>query len=137
MLSRLSSLLAAWQSLCFSWLGRVASVKMTLLPKLLYHFRVLPVLIPSYFFRAIQCRVYKYIWGPTRPRVLQTVLLRSRLAGGLGVPNFQYFYYTDQLAQLTLYHANVEMPLWVGLEAVDIHPLTVSNLLWMYGVLST
>lgn len=64
MLYRLSSQLAAWQPLCDSWLGRVAAVKMTLLPKLLYLFRVLPVVIPSYFFQAIQGHVFKHIWGP-------------------------------------------------------------------------
>lgn len=46
----------------------------------------------------------------------------------MGVPNFHNYH---QVAQLTLYHAT-EVPLWVGLEAIDLIPVWVSNILWVH-----
>lgn len=131
MLTQLSSLLNSWQPLCVSWLGRVAAVKMSLLPKLLYLYRVLPIAIPPYYHRTIQNRVFKYIWGPTKPRVARPVLLRHKLNGGLGITNFLHYYHAARLAQSILYHSKTETPLWVSLEAIDLHPITVTNLLWL------
>lgn len=131
MLTQLSSLLNSWQPLCVSWLGRVAAVKMSLLPKLLYLYRVLPIAIPPYYHRTIQNRVFKYIWGPTKPRVARSVLLRHKLNGGLGIPSFLHYYHAARLAQATLYHSRNETPIWVSLEAIDLHPITVTNLLWL------
>lgn len=111
MLSHLTTLLASWQPLCVSWLGRVVAVKMPLLPKLLYLYRVLPIAIPPYFHRVIQSRVFKYIWGPIKPRVSRSILLRSRLSGGLGIPHFAQYFHAAQLAQIALYHAQSETPL--------------------------
>lgn len=53
MFSHFTSLMGTWHPLCVSWLGRITAVKMTLLPKILYLFRVLSISIPSYFFRAL------------------------------------------------------------------------------------
>lgn len=133
MLPHLSSLLDTWRPLCVSWLGRVAAVKMSLLPKLLYLYRVLPIAIPSYFHRIIQSCVFKYIWGPIKPRVTRSILLRSKLCGGLGLPNFAHYYHAAQVAQLTLLHAKTEIPLWVSLEAIELSPLMVSNMQWLHS----
>lgn len=67
MFSRFTSLMASWHPLCVSWLGCITAVKMTLLPKILYLFRVLPISIPSYFW-ALQRHVHEFIWGSTKPR---------------------------------------------------------------------
>lgn len=55
----------------------------------------------------------------------------SRLHEGLGVPCFSKYYQAAHLSHIALYYATVEVPLWVGLEAIDIDPLTVDNLLWL------
>lgn len=106
-------------------------MKISLLPKLLYLYRVLPVPVPPYFHQIIQTQVSKYIWGSTRPRVSRAILLHSKLSGGLGLPNFLRYYHAAELAQLTLFPAIVEIPLLVSLEAIDLYPLTVTNLLWL------
>lgn len=82
-----------------------------------------------FFFRILQSRLHKYIWGITKPRVPRSILTRGKLQGGLGVPNFLKYF---QLAQITFYHTTAEVPLWVGLEAADLFPLSVSNILWIH-----
>lgn len=104
---------------------------MSLLPNLLYLYRVLPIAIPSYFHRDIQTRVFKYMWASIKPRLSRAILLRSKLSGGLGLPNFACYYHAAQLAQITLLHAKTEIPLWVSLKAIELSPLIVTNLLWL------
>lgn len=54
--------------------------------------------------------------------------MRGKLSGGLGVPNFAKYYQATQLAQIMLYHANNKSPLWIGLKAIAVDPVTIDNL---------
>lgn len=45
--SLISSLIKLWSSYHISFLGRICAIKMTILPKLLYLFRALPVNVPK------------------------------------------------------------------------------------------
>lgn len=49
-----------------SWLSRIILVKMTLLPKILDLFRVLPVSVLPYYLLILQWRVNTYIWDQVR-----------------------------------------------------------------------
>lgn len=46
-----------------SWLGRTHSIKMTLLPRLLYLFRSIPINIRKDHLKNFQSKVNKFIWG--------------------------------------------------------------------------
>ncbi|CAI9598733.1 unnamed protein product [Staurois parvus] len=77
----------SWQFTHLSWIGRINSVKMTILSKLLYYFRTLPVRVPPNFFRLVQAKIMRFIWADKHPRVSRTTLFVHRLQAGLGVPN--------------------------------------------------
>lgn len=55
--------LKQWSPHQLSWLGRINSVKMTLLPRLLYIFRSLPIAIRRDHLSAFQSKVVTFIWG--------------------------------------------------------------------------
>lgn len=120
-----------WSSLPLAWMGRITVVKMSILPKILYLFRVLPINVPAHFFCILQRRSAQFIWNKLKPRLPQSTLFMPRICGGLGIPNFSKYYYASQLAQLTKYHSTKETPLWVAIESVDCDPLSTSNLLWL------
>lgn len=109
LIKQFTSLMPQWSSL--SWIGRFNTTKMSILPKILYLFRVLPIPIPSYFLRLTQHRVMSYILGNIKPCIPKTTLFLPKVSGGFGVPNFSSYYYTAQLAQLPKYHAVNETPL--------------------------
>lgn len=100
-------------------MGRIAVIKMSILPKILYLFRVLPIAVPAHFLRILQRKTLQYIWGNAKPRLPKPTLYSLRIQRGLGVPDFTKYYYAAQLSQLTKYHATSEIPLWVALESVD------------------
>lgn len=131
LLKSITSLLKQWSSLSLSWFGQINAIKMSILLKFLYLFRVLPIPIPSYFLRLTQRRIMSFIWGTNKPHIPKSTLFLTKLKGGLGLPNFSSYYYAAQLSQLPKYHSNMETPLWVAVESVDIDPISVANMLWL------
>ena len=51
---------------CFC-LGRINSVKMTILPNTIYRFNVIPITLPMAFFRELEQKNSQFIWKLKRP----------------------------------------------------------------------
>lgn len=131
MVKNITNMLKSWNHLPLSWFGKINTIKMTILPKLLYLFRVLPIPIPAYYLRIIQRKANSFIWGSSKPRTKLHTLYLPKLNGGLGCPNFASYYRAAHIATLTKYHTQHESPLWVSIEAADCDPLSIANLLWL------
>ncbi len=86
-------ILSKWSPLSLALIGRINSIKMTLLPKFLYLFQCLPILIPKSFFRALDSLLINYIWNGKHPRLRKAFLQRPKQTGGMALPNFQYYYW--------------------------------------------
>lgn len=129
-LRQISNLLTQWSSLPLSWIGKINVIKMAILPKILYLFRVLPIPVPAYFLRILQRKALTFVWGSLKPRLPKHTLYLPKPKGGLGFPNFTTYYHAAQLAHIPKYHAKREIPLWVALESIDCDPLSITNLVW-------
>uniref|UniRef100_A0A8C5M0T2 Reverse transcriptase domain-containing protein n=1 Tax=Leptobrachium leishanense TaxID=445787 RepID=A0A8C5M0T2_9ANUR len=84
--------LSDWTSKYISWLGRMAVLKMNLLPSLLYRFHALPIAIPALFFQTLRKDFLLFIWPKGRPRVGFAVLCRPKSRGGLALPDVKQYY---------------------------------------------
>ena len=89
--------LAKWKNLNLSLFGRLATIKMAILPKLLYLYETLPIPIPAAHFRAIQGDLLKFLWNYKRHRIARSVLYAPRDQGGLAFPNIAKYYLAAQL----------------------------------------
>lgn len=96
-LTRVQAELACWKPLFLSWLGRVHAVKMTLLPKLLYLFQALPIILDTAFFRRLKSLILQFIWQGGRARFSFNLLRRPRQEGGVGLPDLWLYYKAAQL----------------------------------------
>lgn len=74
MLSKCRGELDKWAKCGPSWLGRVHAVKMTLLPRLLYLFRSLPIPIKKNFLRKLQWEIISFVWGRRGYRCPSSIL---------------------------------------------------------------
>lgn len=105
MLKNLSSLLTYWSSHEILWLSRIVAVKVTLLPTILYSFRVLLVTVSVHYLRILQRWVSSFIWAQTHPWVPKSTVHRPRSAEGLGLLSFSHYYQPSRLILITKYHA--------------------------------
>lgn len=86
-----------WKTLSLAISGRVALVKMVVLPRLLYYFTILSIIISPPFFRKWEGIIRDCVWGMSRHRVSLGKLYLSTDQGRIAVPNFEHYYLASQL----------------------------------------
>lgn len=92
LLERTKKDLSKWSPLRLSLIGRINSIKMTVLPKFLYLFQSLPLFIPLSFFKSLDSVISTFIWNGKHPRLKKAHLQKSRCEGGMSLPNFKFYY---------------------------------------------
>uniref|UniRef100_A0A8C5WKY5 Reverse transcriptase domain-containing protein n=1 Tax=Leptobrachium leishanense TaxID=445787 RepID=A0A8C5WKY5_9ANUR len=118
--------LRAWDYPHISCLGRVSVLKMNILPRLLYLFQTLPITIPRSFFATLRSLVISYIWRHARPRISYDTMTRSRLRGGLGVPDFPRYYASCHILRAAEWTREGVVKRWKSVEQTMLEvPLAV------------
>lgn len=130
LLDSLSGDLSRWSKIPLSWFGKMAAIKMDILPRVLYYFQTLPIPLPRWFFRRITSAMLKFIWNQNRPRLKLSILQRRKEDGGVGLPDFLGYYVAAQAnCILDLFHGR-DSKRWVLLEN-QLSSLPPTSILWL------
>uniref|UniRef100_A0A3P9ITT7 Reverse transcriptase domain-containing protein n=1 Tax=Oryzias latipes TaxID=8090 RepID=A0A3P9ITT7_ORYLA len=85
--------------------GRINIVRMNILPKFLFLFQNVPILITKSFFNKLDSLISYFIWNKKTPKIKKTFLQRPPSQGGMGLPCFSSLLLVFMLAWM-LYGKN-------------------------------
>uniref|UniRef100_A0A670IGS1 Reverse transcriptase domain-containing protein n=1 Tax=Podarcis muralis TaxID=64176 RepID=A0A670IGS1_PODMU len=110
--------LETWSRVKLSWRGRMAAIKMNLLPRMLFLFQNIPVIRGINLFKEWQRTISKFIWQNKRPRINFKILTDKKERGGFSVPNLKLYYEAASLCWIRD---------WITLENTDLLDLGGSD----------
>uniref|UniRef100_A0A8C5PNR0 E3 ubiquitin-protein ligase RNF10 n=1 Tax=Leptobrachium leishanense TaxID=445787 RepID=A0A8C5PNR0_9ANUR len=92
--------LSGWSKKFISWTGRINTLKMNVVPRLLYVLQTVPISLPANFFKLFRTAALRFIWPQGGPRVSWDLVEQVRICSH-EVPSCPICLYPPVAAKIT------------------------------------
>lgn len=93
---------------------------------------MIPILLTKSWFKQLNSHITSFIWGTSSPRFKRTSLEMTKSTGGLGLPNFLFYFWAANISKLKYWismHENKRGPMWAAMELESSLPLSPVSIL--------
>lgn len=92
--------LRSWKGHTLTMFGRINTLKMNIVPRLLYVLYTVPIPLPQIFFKKVRRAFLSFIWKDGNARLAYNILHRSKKEGGVGMPHIATYYKAISLVRI-------------------------------------
>lgn len=127
---RIKQDLARWTGLPLSLFGRVHLFKMNILPRLLYPFQMVPILLTRTSYKELNSALISFLWRNKGSRLKLSRLQLPVGMGGLAVPNIKLYQLACQCRYIRDWFQEDPESTWLDIESEKTFPIPLKNILY-------
>ena len=119
-----------WRNIPCSWIGRINTVKMSVLPQSNLQIQCNPYQATSGIFHTARTNNFTICMEIQKARIAKAILRKKNGTGGINLPDFRLYYKAIVINTEWYWHKDRNIDQWNKIESPEINPRTYGHLIF-------